>query len=88
MTTFEFGFVVLILPFIVVGIWEYIRERRCAVCRKAVLTGEPKVLDSYYGLQYLCSDECWDNYRGWYCDVCQYLHDNDTTMEGYNSCVE
>jgi hypothetical protein len=27
MTTFEFGFVVLILPFIVVGIWETIRER-------------------------------------------------------------
>lgn len=88
MTTFEWGVCLFIVPFLIPMLYETIRERRCAVCRKVVWRGAPKVLDSYHHLQYLCSGECLDNYRGWYCVVCQYLHDNDTTMEGYNSCIE
>ena len=88
MNTFEWGVCLFILPFLIPLIYETIKERKCAVCSKVVIKGAPKVLDSFYGLQYICSYECWDNYQGWYCDTCLYLHDNDTTMEGFNSCVE
>ena len=65
-----------------------LKKGDCAHCNKAVYRGEPQVLDSYYGLQYLCSTKCWDSYEGWWCKVCMYLHDNDTTMEGDDSCIE
>jgi hypothetical protein len=87
MNTFWTGFCLFILPFLIVLVYETIKERMCATCRKVVLRGKPKVLDSYYGLQYICSESCWDGYRGWWCDTCALLHDHDTTMESNDSCI-
>jgi hypothetical protein len=62
---------------------------KCATCgATANLRDKPTVKDSFYGLQYICDDDgtCWNTYKGWWCDTCQLLHDNDTTMESDNSC--
>jgi hypothetical protein len=58
---------------------------KCANCRRPVFGGKPKVLDSYYGSQYLHTN-CWDAYSGWWCERHLLLHDFDTAMEGQDSC--
>ena len=80
-------FIIFILPFMAGAIVTEVGARKCANCRRVVLTGNPRVLDSYHGLQYICSEACWDGYRGWWCDTCALLHDFDTTMESSDSCI-
>jgi len=59
---------------------------KCAECGNVTEDKGYKVQDSFYGLQYLCSQDCVDIYEGWWCDTCLLLHDHDTTMESDNSC--
>ena len=59
---------------------------KCAECGDVTLDKGYKAQDSFYGLQYLCSQDCVDGYEGWYCDTCKLLHDHGTTMESDNSC--
>jgi hypothetical protein len=67
-------------------------QKNCAVCSEAVSNETaPSIKDSFYGLQYLCGDNCWDSFEGYYCDRCQLLHDwdtNKTTLSIDDYCAE